>query len=126
MLSLPPQLGVFLCTRPTDMRKSFDGLLALAQEHLARDVLEGGLFVFVNRRRDRVKLLWWDGDGLAIFYKRLEAGTFQMPAADAEGGGVELDAAELSMLLSGVDFASVRRRKRYRRPAPRDVVPASA
>lgn len=118
MLSLPPQLGVFLCTRPTDMRKSFDGLLALAQEQLARDVLEGGLFVFVNRRRDRVKLLWWDGDGLAIFYKRLEAGTFQMPAGDAERGGVELDAAELSMLLSGVDFDSARRRKRYRRPQP--------
>lgn len=130
MLSIPPQLGVFLCTRPTDMRKSFDGLLALAQEHLARDVLEGGLFVFVNRRRDRVKLLWWDGDGLAIFYKRLEAGTFEMPAGDAERDGVELDTAELSMLLSGVDLTSVKRRKRYCRPesaaATRDVASTPA
>ena len=78
MLSLTPQLRVFLCTRPTDMRKSFDGLLALAQEHLARDVLEGGLFVFVNRRRDRVKILAWEGDGLSIYYKKLEAENVRM------------------------------------------------
>lgn len=129
MLSLPPQLRVFLCTRPTDMRKSFDALLALAQEHLARDVLEGGLFVFVNRRRDRVKLLWWDRDGLAIFYKRLEAGTFQMPPGNARAAGVELDATELALLLAGVDLASVKRRPRYRRSVsalPRDVISASA
>ncbi len=125
MLSLPPQLRVFLCTRPTDMRKSFDGLLALAQEHLARDVLQGGLFVFVNRRRDRVKILAWEGDGLSIYYKRLEAGTFQMPLADALAAGLELDATELSLLLSGVDLASVKRRKRYRRAATREVITAS-
>jgi len=127
MLSLPPQLRVYLCTRPTDMRKSFDGLLALAQEHLARDVLEGGLFVFINRRRDRVKLLWWDRDGLAIFYKRLEAGTFQLPSGDARTTGLELDATELALLLAGVDLASVKRRMRYRRAVdatPRDAVSA--
>jgi transposase len=117
MLSLPPQVPVFLCTRPTDMRKSFDALMALAQEHLSRDVLAGGLFVFVNRRRDRIKILVWEGDGLSIFYKRLEAGTFQVPAASARSGGIELDAAELAMLLSGVDLRSVRRLKRYRRTA---------
>jgi transposase len=129
MLSLPPQLRVFLCTRPTDMRKSFDGLLALAQEHLARDVLQGGLFVFVNRRRDRVKILTWEGDGLSIYYKRLEVGTFQIPAGAARAAGLELDATELSLLLSGVDLASVKRRKRYRRAvsAPtRDVISTSA
>jgi transposase len=129
MLSLPPQVRVFLCTRPTDLRKSFDGLLALAQEQLARDVLQGGLFVFVNRRRDRVKLIWWDGDGLAIFYKRLEAGTFQVPPGAARDTGLELDATELSLLLSGIDLASVKRRKRYRRAvsaATRDVITASA
>jgi transposase len=129
MLSLPPQVRVFLCTRPTDMRKSFDGLLALAQEHLARDVLQGGLFVFVNRRRDRVKILAWEGDGLSIYYKRLEAGTFQIPAGHALAAGLELDATELALLLSGVDLASVKRRKRYRRAvsAPtRDVMTASA
>lgn len=129
MLSLPPQLRVFLCTRPTDMRKSFDSLAALAQEHLARDVLQGGLFVFLNRRRDRVKLLWWDGDGLALFYKRLEAGTFQLPPAGAGAAGLELDATELSLLLSGVDLASVKRRPRYRHAvaaSTRDVITASA
>jgi transposase len=129
MLSLPPQLRVFLCTRPTDMRKSFDGLLALAQEHLARDVLQGGLFVFVNRRRDRVKILAWEGDGLSIWYKRLEVGTFQIPAGHALAAGLELDATELSLLLSGVDLASVKRRPRYRHAvaaSTRDVITASA
>jgi transposase len=126
MLSLQPQLRVFLCTQPTDMRKSFDGLLALAQEHLARDVLQGGLFVFLNRRRDRVKILAWEGDGLSIYYKRLEAGTFQMPLADARAAGLELDATELSLLLSGIDLTSVKRRPRYRRAATREVITASA
>lgn len=113
MLSLPPQVRVFLCTRPTDMRKSFDGLTGLVEEMFGGELLSGHLFVFVNRRRDRVKILAWEGDGLAIWYKRLEAGTFQLPARSS--GSVELDAAELSMLLSGVDLTTARRRKRYRR-----------
>lgn len=70
MLSLPPDVRIYLCTLPTDMRRGFDGLFAQVQQHLARDPLKGGLYVFVNRRRDRVKLLWWDGDGLAIWYKK--------------------------------------------------------
>lgn len=113
MLSLPPQVRVFLCTQPTDMRKSFDGLTGLVEEVFGEELLSGHLFVFVNRRRDRVKILAWDRDGLAIWYKRLEAGTFQLPAHSADG--VELDAAELSMLLAGIDLKSARRRKRYRR-----------
>lgn len=83
MLALAPgATAVYFCVGPTDMRKGFDGLMRLAVEQAARDVLQGGLFVFVNRRRDRVKLLWWDGDGLAIFYKRLEPGTFELPAVN--------------------------------------------
>ena len=113
MLSLPPQVRVFLCTQPTDMRKGFDGLCGLVGEVFDQDVLSGHLFVFVNRRRDRVKLLAWDRDGLCIWYKRLESGTFQLPAS--EQGGVELDATTLSMLLAGIDLTSARRRKRYRR-----------
>lgn len=113
MLSLPPQVRVFLCTQPTDMRKSFDGLTGLVEEVFGEELLSGHLFVFVNRRRDRAKILAWDRDGLAIWYKRLEAGTFQLPAHSADG--VELDAAELSMLLAGIDLKSARRRKRYRR-----------
>lgn len=113
MLSLPPQVRVFLCTQPTDMRKGFDGLCGLVGEVFDQDVLSGHLFVFVNRRRDRVKLLAWDRDGLSIWYKRLESGTFQVPARQTDA--VELDAAELSMLLAGIDLTSARRRKRYRR-----------
>ena len=68
MLNLPPGIDIFLCLLPTDMRKSFDGLMRMAEEHLEQNVLEGGLFVFLNRRRDRVKCLYWDLDGLAIWY----------------------------------------------------------
>ena len=74
---LPAAVRVFLCTRPTDMRKSFDGLLGMVHEHLGQDPLSGHLFLFLNRRRDRVKILFWEPDGLVIWYKRLEAGTFQ-------------------------------------------------
>lgn len=113
MLSLPPQVRVFLCTRPTDMRKSFDGLSGLVEEVFDAELLSGHLFVFVNRRRDRVKILTWDRDGLCLYYKRLEAGTFQLPARADDG--VELEATELTMLLSGIDWRSARHRKRYRR-----------
>jgi len=113
MLSLPVQVRVFLCTQPTDMRRSFDGLAGMVQQVFDQDLLSGHLFVFVNRRRDRVKILGWDRDGLAIWYKRLEAGTFQLPSL--RGGAVELDAAELAMMLGGIDLRSARRRKRYRR-----------
>ena len=113
MLSLPPQVRVFLCTRPTDMRKSFDGLSGLVQEVLRQDPLSGDLFVFLNRRRDRVKVLLWEGDGLALFYKRLESGTFALP--EAEGDAVTLSSAQLAMLLGGLDWAKTRPRKRYAR-----------
>jgi transposase len=117
MLSLSLSVEIFLCAEPTDMRKGFDGLLGLVQTQLARDVLVGGLFVFVNRRRDRLKLLYWDEDGLAIWHKRLEAGTFQLPAIAANAPSVQLTAAQLGLILRGIDLASVRVRKRYRRPA---------
>jgi hypothetical protein len=74
MLTLAPgTMPIYICIGPTDMRKGFDGLMRLAEQQAARDVLQGGLFIFVNRRRDRVKLLWWDEDGLAIWYKKLES-----------------------------------------------------
>lgn len=113
MLNLPPQVRVFLCTRPTDMRKSFDGLHGLVQEVLRQNPQSGDLFVFLNRRRDRVKILVWEGDGLAIWYKRLEVGTFALP--EGEGDSVTLSAAQLAMLLGGLDWAKTRPRKRYAR-----------
>ena len=84
MLSLSLPVDIYLAAQPVDMRKAFDGLWALALDHLGRDPLAGGLFVFINRRRDRMKLLYWDGDGIAIWAKRLEAGTFQMPKVAAQ------------------------------------------
>src|SRR3954465_14711130 len=101
-----PQLSaavrVFLCTRPTDMRKGFDGLTGLVQGCFAHDLLTGHLFLFLNRRRDRIKILYFDRDGLAIWYKRLEAGSFQVPDSDG-GDSVELRPGQLAMLLSGID-----------------------
>ena len=115
MLSLPLPVRIFLCTEHADMRKSFDGLAQMVREFLGADPLSGHLFVFRSKRGDRLKLLYWDTDGLAIWYKRLEKGTFRFPAATADGG-VEIRAADLTMLLDGVDLSSVKRQPRYRRP----------
>jgi transposase len=117
MLSLPPTVRIFLCAAPADLRKSFDGLSALVRQFLDADPLSGHLFVFRNKAGDRLKLLFWDRDGLVIYYKRLEEGTFVFPARP-DGRSVEIRSADLAMLLDGVDLDSVRRRKRYRRPAP--------
>jgi transposase len=118
MLSLPLPVRILVCTQPADMRRSFDGLAQLVREYLGADPLCGHLFVFRSKRGDRIKLLWWDEDGYAIWYKRLEEGTYRFPAAASNGHGIELRAADLAMLLDGVDLESVRRRKRYRRPTP--------
>ena len=122
-LSLPGR--VFLCTLPTDMRKSFDSLAGLVQQHLGLDPLSGDLFVFRSKRGDRLKLLYWDSDGLAIWYKRLEEGTFRLPATDGTRSqtgehGLLLRPAELAMLLDGIDLEGVQRQKRYQRP-PRNT-----
>ena len=121
MLSLSLPGRVYVCTLPTDMRKSFDSLAALVHRHLDQDPLSGDLFVFRSRRGDRIKLLYWDEDGYALWYKRLEAGTFPLPAADGQRAtagahGLVLRAAELTMLLDGIDLRQVKRQQRYRRP----------
>ena len=118
--SLPGR--VFLCLTPTDMRKSFDGLMGLVQAQLGQDPLSGDLFVFRSKRGDRVKLLYWDADGLAIWYKRLEEGTFVFPKPDTQrvqvgAQGLQIRAAELAMLLDGIDLNGIQRRKRYQKPA---------
>ena len=101
MLTLTPNLRIYLHTHPTDMRKSFDGLCALVRGVLQGDPTDGSLFLFINRRRDRIKMLWWDHDGLALFYKRLEAGTFEMLTAPLDAAAVQIDATGLAMLLGG-------------------------
>jgi len=120
-----PQLSaavrVFLCTRPTDLRKGFDGLSGLVQECFSEDLLTGHLFLFLNRRRDRIKILYFDRDGLVIWYKRLEVGCFQNPAPTpgaaqlAGAAGIELSVTDLALILNGIDLATARRRKRYSR-----------
>ena len=112
---------VFLCTRPTDLRKGFDGLSGLVQECFSQDLLTGHLFLFLNRRRDRIKIFNFELDGLVIWYKRLGAGTFQQldPKAHAPcpsgSAGIELTVTDLALLLTGIDLATARRRKRYSR-----------
>ena len=114
MLSLPPSVRILLAREPADMRKGFDGLAHLVQSVLQEDPLSGHLFVFRNRRGDRVKLLLWDSDGFLIVYKRLEKGTFRFPApSDADATSVTVTATDLMMLLDGVDLRSLKRHPRY-------------
>ena len=115
MLSWPPTVRIYLCAGSTDMRKGFDSLASLVESSLALDPLSGHLFVFRSRRGDRVKVLWWDRDGYCLWYKRLEKGSFRFPAAATAGAanGVEVKAADLMMILDGVDLGSVRRQRRY-------------
>jgi transposase len=113
MLNIPNNAGLYLCGQAVDFRKSFDGLSGLVESVFQRNVLDGHLFLFVNKRRDRIKALWWDRDGLVLWYKRLEHGTFEMPQSSTGQTYVTLDETELAMLLGGVSLASAKRRKRY-------------
>jgi transposase len=105
---------VFLYAKNVDMRKSFDGLHAIVQAEFQRDIRLGDLFLFLNRRLDRIKLIHWDGDGLVIWMKRLECGSFQRPRGEPGVDHVEMDATDLAILLAGIELASVKRRTRYR------------
>lgn len=110
---------VYLCVAPTDLRKSYDTLAAAVRDHLRGDPLSGSWFVFRGKRGDRLKILYWDGDGYAIWQKRLEQGTFEFPKASDATGGVEVRARDLALILGGIDLAA-KRRKRYA-PPPRVV-----
>ena len=106
---------IFFCTTPTNMNYSFDRLMGRVQEVFAQDPLSGHLFLFLNRNRDRMKILFWDRDGFCIWYKRLERGTFQLLTATNDEEGIELEYSQLVKLLGGLDLRTGRRRKRYRR-----------
>ncbi len=112
---------IYLYAKPADMRKSFDGLHAIVQSEFRRDIRSGDVFLFLNRRLDRIKLIHWDQDGLAIWMKRLERGTFQRPRGSVSGAQVEMDATDLALLLSGIELASVKRRPRYSHDSARGV-----
>ena len=112
MLNVPTPVRVFLYTLATDMRKSFSGLHGLIVESLKQDPLSGDWFVFVNRRRDRIKIMLWERDGFVIYYKQLQSGTFAMPACDSQS--LTLTSQQLALILAGVDLKQTRPRKRYR------------
>ncbi|MCH7994542.1 MAG: IS66 family insertion sequence element accessory protein TnpB [Planctomycetes bacterium] len=113
MLTIPATVSIFLYTQPTDMRKGFDGLSGIVRGAFGADPLDGSLFLFINRRRDRIKMLHFDGSGYWLYYKLLEAGTFEVIAS--KGTCVQIDSTQLAMLLGGVSLVGVRRRKRYHR-----------
>jgi len=127
MLTLPPTVRVYLATQPVDMRKSFDGLAGATRELIQQDPLCGHLFVFLNRRRNQVKILMWDRNGFFLLYKRLEQGTFRFPREVSEDGRpVELEAAELALMLEGIDLRGARRRPRWSPPSKEPEVVATA
>ncbi len=114
MLTFPPSVRVFVHLGPTDMRRSLDGLAAMTRQIIRQDPLSGHLFVFFNRRRDRVKVLVWDRTGLALWYKRLEEGVFQVPAPCRSGQqSLEMPYADLMLILEGIELAGAKRHKRY-------------
>ena len=121
MITFCSDVRIFMHTGPIDMRKSYDGLYGIVSSDFQRDVREGGLFLFLNRRRDRVKLLWFESGGLVIWMKRLEVGTFHRPVCDANAKQVVLTAAELHMLISGIDLVHTRQRRRYTRPSSNEA-----
>ena len=109
-------MHIYLCVQPADMRRGFDTLAACVKEFLKHDPFSGNLFLFVGRGKDRLKILYWDGDGFALWYKRLEEGAFKLPAVKNAGASVELKATELAMLLEGIDLKSIKRSKRFHKP----------
>ena len=119
MISLPTSVRIYLATESTDMRKGFDGLSALVR-NWNEDLYSGHLFVFVSRRGDRIKILTWDTGGFVLYYKRLERGRFRIPKLIEGQIKMQLDAAELSMLLDGIDFSRVRRPKKWQPKAKKE------
>ena len=118
MLTLPPSVRIYLASQPTDMRKGFDGLMAIVKGQWQVDVFSGHLFVFFGRRLDRAKILFWDRGGFVLYYKRLERGRFRLPRVPPEATSVEMDATQLTMLLDGIDVSTVRRTPHWRPPPP--------
>lgn len=115
MLTLPSSVRIYMAAQPVDLRKGFYKLAAVARRVVKKDPLSGHLFVFMNRRRNRVKCLWWDRTGWTMLYKKLERGTFAMPAEPLLGQTrIELDAGELALMLEGIDLKETNRRRWWR------------
>jgi len=115
MLTIAPHTRISLCTSPIDMRKSFNGLIGIVRSELAADPLADHLFVFLNRHHTLMKILYWDGDGFVIWYKRLESGTFRFPAVTGDTKSLEITRSGLAMILEGIDLSRLPRQKRFSR-----------
>ncbi len=115
MLSFASRQRYFLYRGATDMRKGFNGLSGLVRDHISHELLSGDAFIFLNKRRDRVKLLVWDRNGFVVWYKVLEQGTFELPSAEKDT--LEMTWTDIQLLLEGIEINSVKRRKRYRKAA---------
>lgn len=123
MLTLPSSVRIYVASEPTDLRRGFDGLAAATRSVIGQSPLSGHLFVFLNRRRNRVKILVWDRTGYLLLYKRLERGTFELPTVPRPGvRHVEVDSAELGLMLEGLDLRGASRRKRWYRRAEEERV----
>jgi transposase len=115
MIGLPVSTPIYLCTEPVDFRKGFDGLTGIVTTSLGKSVTDGSLFLFVNRKRDRIKALWWETGGLTLWYRRLEQGTVELPKPQAGATHVSIDSVELAMWIAGVSLESAKiRRKRMK------------
>jgi transposase len=124
VLPLPSSVRIYLAAEPVDLRKSIDGLSAIARAQ-GHDIYSGHLFVFGGRRRDRIKILVWDRGGFLLLYKRLEAGRFRWPEVPASAREVEVDATQLAMLLDGIDVRAVKRPRAWRPKASEKLDTAS-
>jgi len=116
MLAFPANFKIYLALAPVDMRQQFNGLWAAAEHTLRIDPRQGAVFAFTNKKRDRVKLLYWDGTGVWLLAKRLEKGRFNWPVGD-EGPSLALAPETLTMLLAGIDLKHTARRDWYKNPA---------
>jgi transposase len=114
MLMWSPATRIFVAGQATDLRRSFDTLAEMTRQVLKADPFSGHLFVFFNRTRNRVKILYWDRTGFWLSHKRLERGTFRVP--ETQAAVLEWNAAELALILEGIELAGARRRRRYHRP----------
>lgn len=113
MFALNSSLRFYLYRGVTDMRKSFDGLCGIVQSQLDRDPTSGEVFIFINRRRDRVKLLHWQNGGFVLYYKRLESGTFEFPSCSANDSYCQISWQGLVMMIEGISLKNIKQRKRY-------------
>lgn len=118
MLTLPPSVRVFMACEPTDLRRGHDGLVAIARNTWKLNPFDGHLFVFLGRRLDRVKILFWDRNGFVLYYKRLSQGCFRMPRVEPGAGRIQIDATTLAMMLDGIDVKNVARPRAWTPPPP--------